>query len=403
MSTKRCFITSSEKKPLQLLPPYYRWVVLFTLFFSFVVFAFVFQLVPPILNTLQKEFGVNDAEAGLLMSMVMIPGILIALPAGFVINKRGFRSLGLLSIISVAIGSLVTALAENFATALLGRIITGIGGGFLIVGIPTVIPQWFSHKELGKAMGTYGTNMPVAIITAFPTATLLTQNFGWRSSFYFGAVLSIACALLFLFTVKQGPLRIETKPVNMEITRAMKAPEVWKIGLVWMLFNTVTIGYLTWAPKLFEQFKGLDTFYASLLASLVMYSAVCFVPVFGWASDRSGRRKPFIVTGSLLMSLTLISIAYTYNISLLISVLGLGVAAAMVPPLVMTATARSLPPELSGTGFSIVTLCQNVGITLSAPLVGYLMQTTQSISTTFLWISLFTFAGTAIALTIRTK
>jgi predicted MFS family arabinose efflux permease len=170
-------------------------------------------------------------------------------------------------------------------------------------------------------MGTYGTNMPVAIITAFPTATLLAQNFGWRASFYLGAVLSIACALLFLFTVKQGPLRSETKPVNMEITRAMKVPEVWKIGLVWMLFNTVTIGYLTWAPKLFEQFKGLDTFYASLLASLVMYSAVCFVPVFGWASDRSGRLKPFIVTGSLLMSLTLISIAYTYNIPLLISVL----------------------------------------------------------------------------------
>lgn len=128
----------------------------------------------------------NDAQAGLLMSMAVVPGIILALPAGLFMNRYGFRSLGFLSTVSVAVGSLTTALANDFLTALLGRFLLGVGGTFLIVGSPTIIPQWFSHRELGKAMGIYGTNMPLAIIIAFPTATVLSQNFGWRCPFYVG-------------------------------------------------------------------------------------------------------------------------------------------------------------------------------------------------------------------------
>jgi MFS family permease len=134
-----------------------------------------------------------------------------------------------------------------------------------------------------------------------------------------------------------------------------------------------------------------------------MYAALVFVPIFGWASDKVGRRKPFIVSGSVLLALTLIVTAYADDLSLLLSVIVLGVAAAMIPPLVMTIPPQSLPPNLAGTGFSIVTLCQNIGVTLSAPLTGYLIQTTRSLSLTFMGVSMFAFASAITALTLKTK
>jgi len=72
----------------------YRWVVLFASFFAFVVYAFVFQLVPPILSSIQDYFGVNEAQAGLLMSMAVIPGIFLALPVGLFMNRYRFRTSG---------------------------------------------------------------------------------------------------------------------------------------------------------------------------------------------------------------------------------------------------------------------------------------------------------------------
>jgi len=103
------------------------------------------------------------------------------------------------------------------------------------------------------------------------------------------------------------------------------------------------------------------------------------------------------------MALSLIAISYASDLPMLAFVGTLGISASMVPPLVMAIVAENLPPRLSGIGFSIITLCQNVGITLSAPLAGYLLQSTQSLQLTFFGISLFSFAGAVTALTIKTK
>ena len=382
----------------------FRWVVLFASFLGFVAFAFSFQLIPPLLSSLQSEFGVDDAEAGLLMSMVMVPGIVLAFPAGLAINRYGFRTLGFASIISVAVGNLVTAFANSFITALIGRFILGVGGAFIVVGTPVFVPQWFEHKDLGKAMGIYGTNMPVSIILAFPTAAALTQVFGWRFPFYAAALLSFTCALFFVATAREGPLKGDPKSVTSEEAKhAVKNIEVWKVSITWMLFNTTTIGFLTWAPRLFHEFKSLDTVYSSLLATVVMYSAVFFAPFFGWLSDKLDRRKPFILIGPLAMASALFLTAYATGLPLVFCVLSLGISAATVPPLVMAIIAQNLPPRLSSTGFGIITLCQNIGIALSGPIGGFLLQTTQSLPLTFGGIALFACASAVTALTVNTK
>lgn len=373
-------------------------------FFAFVAFALVFQMMPPLLKTVEYDFGISDTTSGLLMSVVMVPGIFLALPFGLLVNKYGVRLFGFLSTILVALGSLSTALANSFATALLGRFILGVGAAFIIVGTPTVIPQWFSREDVGKAMGIFSANMPLGTILAFPTATVLMQNFDWHYPFYVGTAVALLAAIVFVIVVRQGPLKGESRAIGVgEIKRAVRNVEVWKASLVWMFFNTSAIAFLSEAPKLFQIFKHLQPLDASLLASVLMYAAIMFVPVFGWASDKSGRRKPFMVTGSILLALSLNATAYAFDFTLLLSVIILGIAAATVPPLVMVVTVESLPPDLAGTGFSIVTLCQNIGITLSAPVAGYIIQTTGSLQLTFFGISLFAFAGAVTALTLKTK
>ena len=383
----------------------YRWAVLFACFFAFVAFAFVFQLAPPLISTIQSDFDLTESQAGLLMSAVMVPGIFLALPAGLVINRFGFRLTGFLALISVAVGSLATALANTFQVALLGRLVVGVGGAFIIVGTPTLIPQWFSHKDLGKAMGIYGTNMPVATIAAFPVATMLVQSRGWQYPFYVGAVIAVLAAAVLVLVVKEGPFgsgrhkRIQGSMLK----QAMKNGEVWKAGVTWACFNITAIAFLSWAPTLFQEFKALDSFSSSVLASVLMYAAIGFVPFFGWASDRLERRKPFVVSSGVLMALSLVASAYTVGSVLVLSIIILGISAAMIPPMVMAIPAENLPSNLAGTGFSIITLCQNLGTALSAPLAGYFLQLTKSLEFTFFGVALFAFAGAVVGLTLKTR
>ena len=367
----------------------YRWAVLFASLFAFIMFAFALQSVPPLLQQFQGIFGINAATAGLLMSMAVIPGIIFALPAGILIGKYSFRKIGFLSTLTVGIGSLIMALSSSFPVALLARFIVGLGGGLLSVGTPSIVTQWFEHKEMGRAMSVYAVGMPLGTVAAFFTAPVLAQSFGWQSLFYLGALVSTLSAIFFWVVVRDGPLKGDSTVKLSDAWRAVSNREIWKIGLVWMLFNMVAIGFLTWSPYLFVTFKHLTLVNASIFSSLIMIANFFFVPLYGWASDRSGRRKPFIISGLAFMGLSLYAIIYLNGTSLAGSILFLGAVAGGVPPLVMAITAHTLPPKSAGMGFGVVTLWQNIGIAVTAPIVGYFIGITNSLLLTFAGLSIF--------------
>lgn len=382
----------------------YRWVVLLSLFYSFVAYAFIFQMVPPLVGSIMQQFGItSSAQAGFLMTIVVIPGILLALPAGLIVDRYGFRLIGFVSTVLAAIGSLVTATANSFPTLLFGRLILGIGGAFIVTATPSVIPQWFSRRELGKAMGFYGTNMPLATVTAFPIASVLLLSYDWRFPFYLGTIVAAIASVVFISFVREGPLKHKERSQSVNARHALSNVELWKASLVWLFFQVAAISFLSWGPKLFEEYKGLDSVYSSLLASVLMLAAIIFVPLNGWLSDRIGRRKPFLVIGSFSMAVALVASGFALGSTMIISVMILGMAAAMVPPVVSTLPAEVLESDAVGIGFGVLALCMNIGVALAAPLLGYFVDVTDSLVLSFVGIAAFSVAGAIVAYTLKTK
>ena len=370
---------------------------------GFVLFNYGLQSVPPLLNQFQTLFGIDNATAGLLMSLVVIPGIFLALPAGLLINKYGFRKIGFFSAILLAAGSAVTALSSIFSFTLLGRALLGIGGCFLTIGAAVVIPQWFHHKEIGKAMGIYVAGVPIAVTLAFFTTPVLAQSYGWQLPFYIGAVISIVSAALFLVTMKDGPYKMKDTEGSSGLRQVFSNREIWKTNIVWMLFNMGAIGFLTWAPVMFVMYKGFNIVDASILSSSVMVVNLFLVPLYGWVSDKLDRRKPFIIIGALATSVTYFLISYTIGLPLVAAIILSGITAGLVPGLVMATAARSLPPKQAGAGFGVMTMWQNIGITITAPLIGYILQASGSMLITFASLAVFSLVIAAITLTAHSR
>lgn len=383
---------------------YYRWMVLFAALLSFMMYAYSLQSVPPLIQQFEVLYGINNATAGLLMSVLVIPAIILALPAGVLIDRYGYRKIGFLSVLTIAFGSLMMAFSHDIILALSARFIVGIGGGLVTVGTPSIVPQWFEHKEMGKAMGIYAVGMPVATTAAFFSVPILAQIFGWQAPFYLAFIMSMITAVIFWLIVHDGPLKNRVTMVKLsEIKEVFRNSEVFKVSLVWMFFNIVSIGFLTWAPLMFVMFKGLSLIDASIVASLIMIANFFFVPIYGLASDKLGRRKPFIIIGPIAMALSLYFIAYATGIILPLSVFVLGASAGTIPPIVMAITGQTLPPKQAGMGFGIVSFWQNLGSALTAPAIGYFIQVTNSLPLTFLGMSLFAFLATAVAFSVTTR
>ena len=376
---------------------------MFVAVLGFVLFNYGLQSVPPLLNQFQALFGIDNATAGLLMSLVVIPGIFLALPAGLLINKYGFRKIGFFSATLIALGSVVTALSSTFSFTLLGRALLGIGGCFLTIGAAVVIPQWFHHKEIGKAMGIYVAGVPIAVTLAFFTTPVLAQNYGWQIPFYIGAAASIVSAALFLVTMKDGPYKMKDTEGSSGLKQLFRNREIWKTNIVWMLFNMGAIGFLTWAPVMFVMYKGFNIVDASILSSSVMVVNLFLVPLYGWVSDKLDRRKPFIIIGALATSVTYFVISYSIGLPLVAAIFLSGITAGLVPGLVMATAARSMSPKHAGAGFGVMTMWQNIGITITAPLVGYVLQTSGSMLITFASLAVFSLIVAAITLTVHSR
>jgi predicted MFS family arabinose efflux permease len=383
------------------LPPRLKWVILISTLLAFIAYAFSFQVIPPLMTSIVGEFGVSNAEAGLLMSFVLIPGIILSLPVSVVMGKYGVKMTGSVALLFVVVSSLITATANSFTALLLARLILGIGGSLIVIVTPTIIPQWFPREELGKAMGIFTIGMPFATVIAFPIAGTLAVTYGWRSAFYVSLGIGVAATAAYILIVKDGPL--STRSQGFLDLNAFRNADVWKIGVVWLFFNGAILSFNTWAPTLLITYKGFSTVDASFYASLMSWIALFVVPIYGTISDRLGKRKIFIVIGALLICLLEVAAAYSSGFMLVALIVALGLVSAMVPGNVQTLPSEILGPGRAGVGFAVLGICMNIGNTVSQPLTGMIIDATNSYSLSILSMAAFAALCCISALLIKSK
>ena len=366
----------------------YSWVMLIVSLLSCIILYFAFFSIPPMITQIETTFGVGDATAGLLMSIVVIPGVVLAIPAGLILNKYGFRIIGVISLSVIAIGSLVTAVSTTFLWLLIGRLITGFSSSFLTIGTVTSITGWFEKNRIGTAIGFFATVGPIGTIIALLTVPTLTQNFGWQFPFYLTTLIVIAFCVIFMIVIKDR--RVKTDP---EVSRISDAKqflvnrEFWKVSLMWFSYNLATAGFIVWAPKLFLTFKGLTAIDASAVSSVFTIAILFFTPLYGYFSDKTGRRKPFVIAGLLLMAATAPALIFISANILTAGVLVFGVCAAAVQSSAMVLMVNSVHSKHTGVGFGVMSTCYRSANIVAAPLIGFLLEASDSMTIPILAIS----------------
>ena len=83
--------------------PRYRWAILFACFYAYVAFAFALQQGPPLIPYFIEEFEISHAEAGLVMSAVLVPGVFLSLPAGLFVERYGVKRMGFASLVCIVL------------------------------------------------------------------------------------------------------------------------------------------------------------------------------------------------------------------------------------------------------------------------------------------------------------
>lgn len=154
------------------------WLVLVVLLLFSIAAPLNQFKVPPIMPVLMATLKVSVGQAGLLMSVYAITGLVLALPAGLIFQLAGYRLTSLLAGGSIVIGAAWGALSGDMTSLLASRVIEGIGTSFMAVLAPSVIAMWFRPERRGAAMGIWSGWVPIGSAAMLAAAPLLTRGAG---------------------------------------------------------------------------------------------------------------------------------------------------------------------------------------------------------------------------------
>src|SRR5215831_729106 len=95
-----------------------RWIILAILFAARAATGFEFQSVGSVADLLMRDLGVGYAQIGSLLGAYLLPGIVVAFPAGLLGARVREKSLGLCGLMLMVVSAIALADAGSFAGAL---------------------------------------------------------------------------------------------------------------------------------------------------------------------------------------------------------------------------------------------------------------------------------------------
>jgi MFS family permease len=202
-----------------------------------------------ILPLLLIEFGLNLAQAG----MLVFPGLVMlglgSFPAGYLSDRWDSYRIFLLFYFGSAGACLLAAFSHTF-WQLAGAL--GVLGLFMSLYHPSglgLISMGVRRK--GLVMGVHGIFGAIGLALSPFLAGLVGSRFGWRAAFILPAALSAACGLALLF----NPIKIRHHEVDKHgntvkptISRATRNSLLWLYAIM-IVLGFVYRGVMTYLPK----------------------------------------------------------------------------------------------------------------------------------------------------------
>jgi MFS family permease len=357
------------------------WAVTLVVFFAGIVVAANRFKVPPVMQSLMEDLNAGMVTGGWFMSVVSLAGVLLAIPAAFVVSRLGVRATGMVALSCALAGAVVGAVAGTATALLAGRVVEGISVGLMTVVAPTTISLWFQPQHRGVPMGLWATWVPLGNVFMFNLAHPLRSTLGWRAVWWFGALLALVALVVFALLVAEPSRSKEQRASNTpqepsrslaSFARSLLCPASWLLALIFGAFGFGLIAYNTWAPAYLTETLGIAPAVASLYASLMFLASIPGNLVGGWLVDRSTHRYRLITLGLLATgavfwwSFRLGSVAMVVPYMLL-----LGLVSGVVPTAVFTLAPDTLASQaFAGLGVAIAVTGSNIGALTGPPVLG---------------------------------
>ena len=364
-----------------------RWTVLGLVSFTMLTGYVMTDAMAPLKTMLEQQLGWDSTDYGVFTSGYGWFNIflLMLIFGGMILDKKGPRFTGVLSVglmiagsllkywaVSTDFGGAVTSLSigswqvfslkSQVLYATLGFAIFGVGIEMVGITANKVVVKWFRGKALALALGLnvaagrIGTaiamfgSLPFARAMGSPSAPLLVCLIMF--------CIGLLSFLVFCVMDRRYDRETETeRPLDNEKTdeeefrfsdifRIARIKAFWYITILCVLFYSAVFPFLKYATELMIQKFHVSPEFAGSIPALLPFGNVLLTPLFGSIYDRKGRGATIMLIGSAL----LVIVHVLFSIPMLTSswiavvlIVLLGAAFSLVPSAMWPSVPKIIP------------------------------------------------------------
>ncbi len=388
------------------------------------------------LPTIRNTFSIQADVTAWVVTAYSLPVVIFTPLYGCLGDGLSKRRLFVTGIVVFLGGTVITLLAIDLRSLILGRIIQGIGTAGITPLSITLIFERFPADEQGKALGTWNSVGPFAAMIGPFLGGFLIDHLGWRT--IFGPVLLIG--LVALFTVRKQIPTMHRDFVQAGFLRTFDWGGVVLLSVAtillvfyassrpitgvealrdWRLLTAALLsfgGFIIWEKRRVNPFVALDIFsdknfrLASLGGGIRMFamsSMIFLLPLYltdvhalnaasigimstlhaaalfvtmrmgGQLADRWGSRRPVIIgsSGQVGIMIYFSLLPGTVPLGLVVAgLIGHGLAAGLSLAALHRASMSKILPEQRGMAAGLYSMIRFGGIVFSAALGGVVLQ-----------------------------
>lgn len=389
----------------------YGWIIVAAgAFITCVAFGATFAL-PVYLQPIAEDTGWTRAGISGAMTVGFIVMGLAGFASGALSDRIGARPIVLVGGILLGLGLCLASQATDvllFQLAFGGLI--GAAVGSLGAPITATTVSWFDrHRGLAVSLVSIGVGVGPMIFT--PLATILIENYGWRSSMMIIAIVSPVLILPVALLIRPAPARLVGR-ASMSGTAKPSVPTAGANG--WEALRTPQFAILAGvfflccaahSGPIFHTVSYAMICGASALAAASIYSVEGLAGlfgrlVFGVLADRLGVRR-VLVAGLVLQAVAIYAYVHVSELTdFYLLAIVLGTAYSGVMPLYFVLARDYFSARVMGTVIGGMGLTSSIGMALGPVGGGWLYDTFGAYSWLYITSAAIGIAAAVIALAL---
>jgi MFS family permease len=276
--------------------PVFAWATGALFFF----YAWVLRVAPSVMvEELMRDFSVGAGVLGHLSAAYFYGYAGMQVPVGLLLDRFGPRRLMTAAAFVCAGGCVLFSLSDTLSAATAGRFLIGASAAFSLVGAMAVAGQWFRPERFAALSGLAMAGGMAGGMFGQAPLRLAVEASDWRAATLALSLGGVALGIAAWLSVRDrwrgsgGRGNVLTG-----LGTVLGHRQTWLIALAGLGTSAPLLAFASlWGVPFLETAYGLPRTLAATLTSLIFAGWAVGAPLFGWLSDRIGRRQGPLLVG----------------------------------------------------------------------------------------------------------